>query len=195
MTSVATKPQAASKTTMLVPEADLKDIMALDAASKAANAQLIQASIDGNEMAKAIILSRAVQTLRSLMTDKIMDDVMLLMNSPLGFKTDRPPGAKDKEGRDIPLYNKHQVRDVMVQALIRGFRFTGNEINIIAGQFYGTKEGYERLLDDLPGLTDLRVDVGVPRWWALALSSTARHRGSFTARLASSSARASTRSL
>jgi hypothetical protein len=39
---------------------------------------------------------------------------------------------------------------------------TGNEINIIAGNLYVTKEGFERLLSEMPGLTNLKIQVGVP---------------------------------
>ncbi len=163
--AVATKPKPTIGP--LVPESDLQDMMALDRTSKAANQQLIQASQEGNEMAKGLIMARSIQTLRGLLTEKIMSDVMLLMNNPLGFKTDKDPSRKEQNEKgewiQVQAYPMPVVRDVLIQALIRGFRPTGNEFNIIAGQFYGTKEGYERLLKDLPGLTELRIEVGVPK--------------------------------
>lgn len=164
--AVATKP-APKALAPLVPESDLQDMMALDRTAKAANLQLIQASQEGNEMAKGLIMARSIQTLRGLLSEKVMTDVMLLMNNPLGFKTDKDPNRKEQDEKgawiQVKPYPMEVVRDVLIQALIRGFRPTGNEFNVIAGQFYGTKEGYERLLKDLPGLTDLRIEVGVPK--------------------------------
>ena len=38
---------------------------------------------------------------------------------------------------------------------------TGNEINIIAYNLYVTKEGFGRLLRELPGFTNLQIQIGV----------------------------------
>lgn len=40
----------------------------------------------------------------------------------------------------------------MIEAILRGLTTTGNEFNIIAGRFYATKEGFGRLLANIPGL-------------------------------------------
>jgi hypothetical protein len=137
---------------VIVPQATMTEIIKLDEAARAAHRQLIEASMAGNEMAKGLIMARAIQVLRGLLTKAIMADVMQLQNNSLGFKTDKPDG-----------YSEPVVRDVMVQAMLKGVRPTGNELNIIAAQLYITKEGYERLLKELPGVGGLRVDVGVPK--------------------------------
>ena len=117
-------------------------------------------------MSKGLIMARSMKMLRSLLTDKVMADVMELMNTPLGFRTDKDPSrpVKNKEGKwESPKpYELSVVRDVMIQALLRGLRPTGNEINIIAGNLYVTKEGYERLLREFPGLSKFAVAIGVP---------------------------------
>lgn len=140
----------------IVPQAELADIIRLDEASRAAHKQLLEASMAGNEMAKAFIMTRSIHMLRQLLTDKIMNDIMGLMNNPLGFKTDRPNKSQQQ------AYSMPQVRDVLIQGLIRGVRPTHNEMNIIAGGLYITKEGYERLTNELPGVSALRIEVGVP---------------------------------
>src|SRR5690349_9721900 len=76
---------------------------------------------------------------------------MPLQNSKLGFLTDK------KEG-----YPWEVVRDVLCEAFLRGFHPVNNEFNIIAEGFYGAKNGFERIVLDWPGLSDLRIDMGVP---------------------------------
>jgi hypothetical protein len=153
---------AQSNEITIVPAAEMADIIKLDQAARSASRELLAASMAGNEMAKGLIMARSIQVLRSLLTSAVMRDIMQLMDNPLGFKTDRRPGTK-KDGKDVPPYNEAQVRDVMIQALIKGLRPTGNEVNIIAGQLYVTKEGYDRLVNELPGVTDLRIEVGIPK--------------------------------
>jgi hypothetical protein len=166
MSNTVVNPPAKGEMVVLVPEADMQQILKLDQASKAANRQLIQAELDRNDMAKGLIMARAMKTLRDLLTPAIMSDVMELMNSPLGFRTDKDPSrpVKSKDGKwETPKpYTQEVVRDVMIQALLRGLRPTNNEINIIAAGLYVTKEGYERLLREFPGLAKLQIDIGVP---------------------------------
>jgi hypothetical protein len=157
--AVATKPKSGAPGP-LIPQSQIQDVDNLDLIVKESNAALIEASQSGNELRKAIIMAKAIPAIKAALMP-LMDDLMELMDTPLGFKTDRPPGTM-KDGKRVEPYTKNQVADVLTIGLLRGFRVTLNEINIISAQFYGTKEGYERLLKDLPGLTDLRIDVGVP---------------------------------
>jgi hypothetical protein len=137
----------------LVPQADLDQMVKLDDASRAAHQQLIQAEQQGNDMAKGLIMARSLKVLRQLLTPALMADVMELQGNKLGFKTDR-----DSDGG----YPVEVVRDVMVQGLLRGVRPVHNEINIIAGQLYITREGFERMLRQFPGLSNLQIEIGVP---------------------------------
>lgn len=104
---------------------------------------------------QSIRLARGMKALRSVLTQEaIMSDFMPLQGTTLGFITD-----KDKEGG----YDWQTVRECLIEALLRGFRPIGNEFNIIAGRFYGAKNGFERIATEYPGLTDLRIDLGVPQ--------------------------------
>lgn len=131
----------------------MREIAKLDETSRACHNELIAAEKSGNHMAKGLILARSIVMLRNLVTKEIMSDVMQLQGTPLGFKTD-----KDRDGG----YAEAEVREVLIQSLLRGLRPTGNEWNIIAGNLYVTKEGLERLLKEFPGLSGLKVQIGVP---------------------------------
>lgn len=139
------------KSDAIVPESDLQTMLALDRTSQACSRQLVEAG--ANEAVKALIVARSVKQFKSLLSDAVMTDIMELQNSPLGFKTDKKDGG----------YRMDVVRDCVVQAFMRGLRVTGNEINIIAGNLYVTKEGFERLLSELDGLVNLKIQIGVPQ--------------------------------
>lgn len=137
------------KSDVIVPESDLQTMLALDKTSQACSRQLIEAG--ANEAVKALIIARSVKQFKSLLSDAVMADIMELQGSPLGFKVDK------REGYPVAV-----VRDCIVQAFMRGLRVTGNEINIIAGNLYVTKEGFDRLLSEMPGLSNLKIQLGVP---------------------------------
>ena len=81
----------------------------------------------------------------------LLEMIMTLQNSRNGFKTDKPGDG----------YAKRVVKEVAITALTNGFRLTGNEVNIISGQLYATKEGFDRLIGEVPGLTRFRYHVAV----------------------------------
>lgn len=130
-------------------------LIELDNTLRDCQREIAEARQDGNQMVEAFATAEAMARLRELMTEPLMKSLMRLMNSPLGFKTDRDSQDKSK-------YTPEQVRDPMIEGMIRGFRPVGNEINIIAGNFYATKQGMERVVREYPGLTDLRLVPGVP---------------------------------
>lgn len=92
--------------------------------------------------------------LDSLITDEMMADVMSLRGHTLGFRT-------DKDGKPTE-YAVDVVRPAFIEATIRGFRPVNNEFNIIAGRFYGCKNGFTRLVRTFPGLTNFEDSLGVP---------------------------------
>lgn len=119
---------------------------------------------------KELLLAMSVVDLRKALTPEVMEPIMSLMNSPLGFLTDRDP-SKPSKGPDgnwqVPKpYDVETVRDCVISAKMMGFRVVGNEFNIIAGKCYPAKGGYRRKLTDkksFPGLTDFRDTYEVPR--------------------------------
>jgi hypothetical protein len=67
----------------------------------------------------------------------------------------------DRDSSDKP-YPEAVIRDALVEGMLRGARPVGNEINVIGGNCYLTREFFERRLRELDGLTDLEIEEGVP---------------------------------
>lgn len=97
---------------------------------------------------RAMMVAAGIRQLREAV-QPLMPDLMPLKGSPLGFITD--------EKADKPPYPAEVVRDCVVEALLRRLNVSGNEFNIIAGRCYTALNGYQRLVEEFPGLTDLRT--------------------------------------
>jgi hypothetical protein len=102
---------------------------------------------------RAFQMANAIETLRTLLTKEVMQPIMNLQGSQLGFKTD-----KDKNGG----YDLKTVTDCLITATLSGVMPTGNQFNIIAGNAYITKEGFEYLLSKVNGLK-YKVTHDLPR--------------------------------
>jgi len=106
----------------------------------------------------AVAMAEAIGQLKAMLTPEIMQPIMALQGTTLGFKTD-----KDKEGG----YPVDVVRDVMITATLRGFKMVLNHTNIIGGNFYAAKDGLEDwiLRSSKRGeLTDFRDAYSVPKY-------------------------------
>jgi hypothetical protein len=112
---------------------------------------------------KAFMMASGIGQLRSMISDDMMDQIMPLMNTSLGFKTDKDPNQTDWKTKKphIP-YSKNIVKDCLIEAVLRGVQPVGNQFNIISAKCYITKEGFTHLLKNLEGLTELRLIFGVP---------------------------------
>jgi hypothetical protein len=107
---------------------------------------------------QALQLASGYRALLKLIDDEFVKWALLpLMGTRLGFLTDMDKEPKEKH------YGIHVVKTCSIEALIRGFYLTGNEFNIIAGSFYGAKNGYERLVFEFPGVRDIILQPGVPQ--------------------------------
>ena len=85
-----------------------------------------------------------VNTLRALLTKPIVEHYFMpLMGTRVGFLTDRD---KPKKGAAQEPYGWETVRDCIIDAACIGLAPVKNQINIIAGNMYPTKEGFTRLL-------------------------------------------------
>lgn len=109
-----------------------------------------------SEVQQMMELSRGLRALESVLTQAVVEKmIMPLQGRRIGFLTD-----KDKDGG----YDWKTVRDCAMEAMLRGYRCTGNEFNIIAGQFYAAQSGVERKVREFPGLTGFVMRLGVPRF-------------------------------
>lgn len=94
----------------------------------------------------AFVAAGIVNRLRAALTDEIMTQYFMpLMNSKVGFLTDKP-GYDRKTGEVKPTYSVNVVRDAIIDAAFMGLLPTGNQFNIIADRMYPTKEGFTALL-------------------------------------------------
>jgi hypothetical protein len=111
----------------------------------------------------ALSVAEAIVRLKVMLTPAIMAPIMELQGTALGFKTD-----KDKPTNgDKPGYSVEAVRDVFIEATLKGFKMVGNQTNIIAGRFYATKEGFEDFFlrqGKLKNFTDYREGYSVPKF-------------------------------
>ena len=88
-----------------------------------------------------------VTSLRQILTEDIMNAVFMpLMNTTVGFLTDKDPNKMNKQGVRPSPYPTAVVRDCLIDAVMEGLLPTGNQFNIIAGRMYITNEGYSYLL-------------------------------------------------
>ncbi len=104
-----------------------------------------------NNFGAAFTAVGVVKLLRDALTDEVMRDVFIpLMNTKIGFLTDRDPNKPDKKTGTPPTpYPIPVVRDALIDAVAMGLMPTGNQFNILAGRMYPTKEGYSALLSRL----------------------------------------------
>lgn len=112
---------------------------------------------------KELAVAQAMTDMRALLTPQAMAPVMALMNSPLGFLTDRDPKNQDRNGNAMTPYGVDVVRDCVIESKLRGYHVVGNEFNIISGRFYAAKNGIRRKVTTFKGVTDFKDTYEVPR--------------------------------
>lgn len=100
---------------------------------------------------RSISIAQAIQNLRSALSPEIMEPIMCLQGSPLGFRTD-----KDTSGG----YPVNMVKECIISAWLKGVETHGNQLNIIGGRDYITKEGFTHLLAKIHDLS-YRIDLGL----------------------------------
>lgn len=99
--------------------------------------------------------------------------VMPMMNTPLGFLTDKDP---TRSSRCTATYEPKVVRECVIDAFMLGVSPVGNEFNIIAGKVYITKAGFARKIKNIPGVKDLKIDLDPPekRGGGVVVKATAK---------------------
>ncbi len=87
---------------------------------------------------RALLTAVCVERLKGALSEQVMQPIMALQDSALGFRTDR----EKQGGYPVPV-----VRDALINAVMCGLLPCGNQWNIIGGRMYVTKEGFTYLLD------------------------------------------------
>jgi len=88
-----------------------------------------------DDFLRPVVVAQALNELRKAIDADSLAILRSMENTPLGFRTDRADG-----------YAEHVLRDCMIQAMLDGLSFAGNQWNIIAGNYYVTKEGWTQKL-------------------------------------------------
>ncbi|MBD5505619.1 MAG: hypothetical protein HDR09_18235, partial [Lachnospiraceae bacterium] len=79
-----------------------------------------------NNFGAAFGAAQVIMLLREALTPEVMNTIFMpLMNSKVGFRTDRD-GKPGKDGRTKPLYEVDVVREAIIDAALIGLRPTGN---------------------------------------------------------------------
>jgi hypothetical protein len=105
---------------------------------------------------KALVVARAMEIIDSCLTAEIMNPIMRLQGSKLGFKTDKdivrnPQTSQYERGTGYPL---EVVKNCFVEMSLIGLQPVFNQWNIIGGNSYVTKEGADTLLKNIPYLQE-----------------------------------------
>lgn len=161
---MSTTPSSANlpATTASQTQAVARLLAKADELEAAASSALQLLDIQGGTFKTFFATSQAFKIIKAALSDDIVTEIMSLMNTSLGFRTDKDPNQVDRQGKPHIPYSIAVVRDVLVEAAIKKARWWGNEFNIIAGKLYLTKEYYERMVREFTGLTDLDARPGVP---------------------------------
>ncbi|GEM_PF-6072431 len=102
-------------------------LMALDAFYEEKGLALMS-SVEGG-FTRAVNMAESYTQLRAMLTPEVLKPIMALQGSSLGFKTDK-------------IYGEDVVKDALIEGTIKGFYPVNNELNILAGRQYSTKEGF-----------------------------------------------------
>ena len=129
------------------------DDKTMEAIESIASQCSLEALAEAGAYKRTFLMAAGINALRRTITDKMVDELMNLQGTSLGFKTD-----KDTSGG----YSRDVVKECAIEVVLRGGYWVGNEFNIIAGGSYLTKNFFARKVREFPGLTDLRLCPGVP---------------------------------
>jgi len=101
--------------------------------------------------------------LLEILDDNFMDVfVMPGMNTDSGFRTDKDPAqTNSKTGKPYEPYPAEVVRECVADAILYGLTWTNNQMNIISGRMYPTKNGYTYKLEN-EGVKS-SIIAGIPR--------------------------------
>lgn len=157
-TTLTAEPQTA-----LIPAAQMEEVVHLDNIVRQCGDAISKAS----DITRAFIQARAILAIEKAITPSIFKDIKELMNTPIGFKTDRPPGAKRFNKKtntmeELRPYPDKVVKQCLIVALLGGATIDGNQFNIIAGQTYFTKEFMQERVLKWPGLTNFKMSISTP---------------------------------
>ena len=129
----------------------------------------IMANIDRASIQESLILAKGVDLLRNEFKKSvaIKATVLAMANTNLGFMTDRSQKAILKSmgnKKSLQPYTYDEITECVIEGLLKGFRITNNEMNIISGNFYPAKNGKFRHIIEFPGLSNFQFFNHLPTY-------------------------------
>jgi hypothetical protein len=109
----------------------------------------------------SLTLAEGVGTLREIFLKHpgIKKTIQSMQDTKLGFLTDRNPKAlayARAQGKKTEPYSYEEVVECAIEGLLKGYRLTNNEFNIISGGFYEAKNGKYRKIIEHPEVTNFQ---------------------------------------
>jgi len=104
----------------------------------------------------SIVIANGLNQLREFFKNKEVKKLVLTMqDTTIGFLTDREPAAlaktnakKDPQWKKDP-YTYEEIVEALIPPMLEGYRFTGNEINVISGNGMPVKRGKHRRINEM----------------------------------------------
>lgn len=121
-------------------------------------------------MQKTLVLAKGIELIREeFRTNAVIKATILaLVNTPLGFMTDRTKEAIEKSRgtkRVLVPYTYEEISECVLEGMLNGYRPIKDEMNILAGKFYGAKPGKWRLIIEYPGLSNFIYRNDPPKFF------------------------------
>lgn len=115
----------------------------------------------------AFALAKGVGTLKEIFKSNpdIKEMVMAMTDTELGFLTDKSPAQvayAQSKGKQMVPYTYEELIEPCITGMLQGYRLTNNEFNVIAGKFYGAKNGKYRKIVESKNVTDFKFTTTSP---------------------------------
>lgn len=147
------------------------ELVTLEEASKRIDA-IVEESIPFAAMTSAnfsstLKLAEAVATLREIFLKHpgIRKTVEAMQDTKLGFLTDRSPKAiayAKSLNKTLVPYTYAEIAECCIEGMLKGYRISNNEFNVIAANFYAAKDGKYRKIIEHPDVTDFKFTTSSP---------------------------------
>jgi hypothetical protein len=118
-------------------------------------------------LSDSIVIANGLNSLREFFqNDEVKKLVITMQDSTVGFLTDREPvalaryNAKQSPDWKKQPYSYDEIVEALIPPMLDGYRFTGNEINIINGNGMPVKNGKHRKIRE--SVSNFTHRVGVP---------------------------------
>ena len=127
------------------------------------------AAQENQNFVQALTLANGIKALRQIFLNDphIKETIQAMQNTHLGFMTDRTPAAiyKARQGsKELKPYRYEETVEVCIEAMLKGYRMTNNEFNMLVGRFYAAKNGKFRRIQECEGVTDFQFTTTSPAY-------------------------------